>query len=65
MFRLDKINKIEGHFTKEIKAREAISKRLKKHFGSFDYIDKILIVLSARSGGISVISFSSIVGTPV
>ena len=65
MFRLGKINKIEGHFTKEIKAREAISKRLKKHFGSFDYIDKILIVLSARSGGISAISFSSIVGTPV
>ena len=65
MFRLDKINKIEDHFTKEIKAREAISKRLKKNFASFDYIDKILIVLSAISGGISVISFSSIVGTPV
>ena len=31
----------------------------------FDYIDKILIVLSATSGGVSIISFTSIVGVPV
>ena len=31
----------------------------------FNYIDKILIVLCATSGGISIISFSSVIGIPV
>ena len=31
----------------------------------FDYIDQTLIVLSAASGGVSIISFTSIVGAPV
>ena len=42
-----------------------MSKRLSKYIVVFYYIDKILIVLSAISGGISIISFSSIIGTPV
>ena len=32
---------------------------------AFDYIDKILIVLGATSGGVSIISFTSVVGAPV
>ena len=32
---------------------------------SFDYIDQALIVLSATSGGVSIISFTSIIGAPV
>ena len=31
----------------------------------FDYIDQALIALSATSGGVSIISFTSIVGAPV
>ena len=31
----------------------------------FDYIDKILIVLSATTGGISIISFATAIGAPV
>ena len=31
----------------------------------FDHIDQTLIVLSAASGGVSIISFTSIVGAPV
>ena len=31
---------------------------------TFDYIDKILIVLSATSGGASINSFTSVVGAP-
>ena len=34
-------------------------------FTVFDYIDKILIVLSATTSGVSIISFTSIVGAPV
>ena len=30
-----------------------------------DYIDKILIVLSETTGGVSIISFTSVIGTPV
>ena len=32
---------------------------------AFDYIDKILIVLSATSSGVSIISFTSIAGASV
>ena len=36
-----------------------------KYVTTFDYIDKILIVLSATTGGVSIISFTSITGAPV
>ena len=42
-----------------------MSKKLSKYTAAFDYIDKILIVLYAESGGISIISFTSVIGTPV
>ena len=41
-----------------------MSKRLSKYIVAFDYFDKALIVLSATGGGISIISFSSIIGAP-
>ena len=36
-----------------------------KYVTTFDYIDKILIVLSATTEGVSLISFTSIIGAPV
>ena len=39
-------------------------KKLSKYVTAFNYIDKILIVLSATSGGVSIISFTSIIETP-
>ena len=60
MFRL---NKIEYYFITEIEEREVMSKRLNKYIAIFYYIDKILIVLSETNEGISIISFSSIIGT--
>ena len=41
-----------------------MSKKLSKYIAAFDYIDKTLIVLSATSGGISIISFTSVIGVP-
>ena len=38
---------------------------MSKYVTTFDYIDKVLIVLSAASGGVSIISFTSILGVPV
>ena len=64
-FRLDEISKIENYFYQEINQRKSCSKILNKYVADFDYIDKILIVLSATSGEVSIISFTSIVGPPV
>ena len=41
-----------------------MNKKLSKYIAVFDYIDTILIVLSAASGGISIISFTSVIGVP-
>ena len=32
---------------------------------ALDYTDKILIALSATSGGVSIISFKTVIGAPV
>ena len=61
-YRLNEITKIEN-FNQEINQRKSCSKKLSKYVAAFDYIDKILIVLSATSGGVSIISFTSVVGT--
>ena len=63
--RLNKITEIENYFHQEINQRKSCSKKLNKYVTTFDYIDKILIVLSATSSGVSIISFTSIVGAPV
>ena len=39
-------------------------KKVSKYIAAFDCIDKTLIVLSATSGGVSIISFASITGAP-
>ena len=64
-FRLDEISKIENYFIKEINQRKSCSKKLSKYVAVFDYIDQVLIVLSVTSGGVSIISFTSIVGALV
>ena len=64
-FRLSEIIGIENYFHEEINQSKSCSKKLSKYVAAFDYIDKVLIVLSATSGGVSIISFTSIVGAPV
>ena len=49
-YRLDEINKIRDYFNNEIKERNDIIKKLNKYLVSFDYLDKILITLSASFG---------------
>ena len=62
--RLDKITEIENYFHQEINQRKLCSKKLSKYVAAFDYIGTILIVLGATSGGVSIISFTSVVGAP-
>ena len=64
-FRLYEIKKIENYFINEINERKSYSKKLNKYVTIFDYIDKILIILSATTGGISIISFTTAIGAPV
>ena len=63
-FRLSEIIGIENYFYQEIHERKSYIKKLNKYFIIVEYIDKILIVLSATSGGVSIISFISIAGVP-
>ena len=64
-FRLSEITGIENYFYQEINQRKSCSKTLNKFVTAFDYIDKILIVFSATSSGVSVISFTSVAGAPI
>ena len=64
-FRLSEIIGIENYFQQEINQRRPCSKNLSKYVTAFDYIDKILIVLSATSSGVCIISSASVVGAPV
>ena len=46
-YRLNEITKIKNYFIKEINQRKSCIKKLSKYVAAFDYIDKVLIVLSA------------------
>ena len=63
-FRLYEIKKIENYFINEINERKSCSKKLSKYVSTFDYIDTILIVLSATTGEVSIFSFTSVIGAP-
>ena len=64
-FRLSEIIGIENYFYQEINQQKSYSKKLNKYVTVFDYIDKTLIVLSATSSGVSIISFTNVIGAPV
>ena len=64
-FRQEKITEIQNYFHQEIIQRKLCGKKLNKYVAAFDYKDKILIVLSAASGGVCIISSASVVGAPI
>ena len=64
-FRLSEIIGIENYFYQEVNQRKSCSKKISKCVAVFDYIDQAFIALSATIGGVSIISFTSIVGAPV
>ena len=59
-FWLDELSKIGNYFIEEINQR-----KLSKYVAVFDYIGQALIVLSSTSGGVSIISFTTIIRAPV
>ena len=64
-FRLGEITKIKNYFNEETNQRKSCSKKLSKYVADFDCIDQAIIVLSTTSGGVSIISFPSIIVAPV
>ena len=56
---------IENHFNQEINQRKLCGKKLSKYVTAFDYINKILIVLTATSSRFCINSSGSVVGAPV
>ena len=63
--RLYEIKNLENYFINEINRRKSYSKKLNKYVTIFGYIDKILIILSATTSGLSIISLTSVIGKPV
>ena len=63
--RLHEIKNIINYFMNEINERKSCSKKLNRYVTIFDYIDKILIILSATTSAISIISFTSVIRASV
>ena len=64
-FRLNEKSRIENYFNSETNQKKLCSKKVNKYVTTFDYIDKILIVLSATTGGGCIVSHATVVGAPV
>ena len=62
-FRLSEI--IEDYFHQEVNERKWYKENLSKYGTAFDYIDKILIVLSATSSRSCIFPSASVIGAPV
>ena len=60
-FKSNEISKTENYFNQAINQRKLCRKKISKYVAAFDYIDKILIVLSAKWGGVFIISSVSVI----
>ena len=63
-FRLNEISQTENYFNSEISQRKTCEK-LSKSVTAFDYVDEILIVLSATTGRVFIVPHATVVGAPV
>ena len=61
-FRLSEIIRIEFFFHEEINQTKLCGKKVRIFVAVFDYIDKVLTVLSASSSGVCIILYASVVG---
>ena len=60
-FKLMKSLTLKSILTQKFK-KKIMSKNLSKYIADSDYFDRTLIVLFATSGGVSIISFASVIG---
>ena len=64
-FRLSQIIGNQDYFHEEINQRKSCTKKFSKYVAAFDYIGRILIVLSVTSSGVCIILSASVIGAPV
>ena len=64
-FRLDEIRRIQNYFNSQINQRKLRRKKKSKYVSDFEYIDKIVIVLNATTGGVCIVSHATVVSAPV
>ena len=64
-FRLYEIKKNHNCFVNDINQQKTYSEKLNRYVTIFDCIDKILIVLSATTSGVSIILFTNTIGKSV
>ena len=64
-FWLNELSQFENFVNQEIRQRKPWSKKLSKYVADFDYIDKLLFVLSATRDQVCIISSVSVAGWPV
>ena len=62
--RLWKIDEIRSYLIEEMNQNEPISKKHKKVYSVFNYIDHLPIVISTITGCVSIFAFASLVGIP-
>ena len=62
---MNEVSRIKNYCNSKIDQRKLCSRKLSKYVTAFDYIDKILIVLSATTGGVCIVSHATVVGAPV
>ena len=60
-----RLYEIDNCFVTDINQQKTYSKKLSRYATIFDYIDKILIVLSATTSGASIISFANTIDNSV
>ena len=60
-----RLNELTMKINSEINQKNHALKKLSKYVTIFDYIDKVLLVLSATSGGVCIFSSLSVVRAPV
>ena len=58
-------SEVRYYFIGEIRERELMGKRVAKYIAFWNYFDKSLILLSIKSGSISIATFSTVIGAPV
>ena len=58
-------NRNWNYFYHDINETKSYIKKLNKYITIFEYIDKMLIILNVTSGGVSIISFTTIVDATV
>ena len=64
-FRLDQIISTDCYFYQEIVQKKLSCKKLGKVASTLDYIQYVLIVLSAPSGGVRIMLSASVDGAPI